>query len=181
MLIIDLSCLNSNYGGGLRSFSLDLSSAITSEREKHNKPIILGSKQLKNSIKNYPELINLEWFEYDERINPLLIRFTKLPLLLNIDKLKIIFNSFLDPYDAVINLEVGNKFISLAKYTKSKIKVGLPHKYVAENIKNEHRVHHQLRILQSAFKDIKIENAYPYLVGSKIDIKKYIKLNENIL
>ena len=67
MLIIDLSCLDSTYGGGLRSFSLDLASAIYFEREKKLKTIILGSKQLKDSIKDYPELINLEWFEYDER------------------------------------------------------------------------------------------------------------------
>ena len=83
-----------------------------------------------------PNLENL--FQYDTRIKPILIRFTKLPLLFNFDKLKIIFKSLLNPYDAVINLEVGEKFISLAKYTKSKIKVGLPYKYVPENIKNEH-------------------------------------------
>ena len=145
---------------------------------------------VKPLVNHYGEELEIDWvtkpniqklFEYDERINPLLIRFTKLPLLLNIDKLKIIFKSFLDPYDAVINLEVGNKFISLAKYTKSKIKVGLPHKYIAENIKNEHRVHHQLRILQSSFKDIKIENAYPYLVGSKIDIKKIYKIKREYI
>ena len=83
-----------------------------------------------------PNLENL--FQYDTRIKPVLIRFTKLPLLLNFDKLKIVLKSLLNPYDAVINLEVGKKFISLAKYTKSKTKAGLPYKYVPENIKNEH-------------------------------------------
>ena len=55
------------------------------------------------------------------------------------------------------------------------------HKYIAENIKNEHRVHHQLRILQSTFKDINIQNSYPYLVGSKIDIKEIYKINQKYI
>ena len=145
---------------------------------------------VKPLVDHYGERLEIDWvtkpnlqnlFEYDIRINPLIIRFTKLPLLLNIDKLKIIFKSFLDPYDAIINLEVGNKFNSLAKYTKSKIKVGMPYRYVAENIKNEHRVRHQLRILQSTFTDINIDNTYPYLVGSDIDIKKVYKINQKYI
>tara|TARA_Y100001978_G_C23681681_1_gene429446 strand:+ start:502 stop:1689 length:1188 start_codon:yes stop_codon:yes gene_type:complete len=74
MLIIDLSCLNSTYGGGLRSFSLDLASAISFDTEKKLKTIILGSKQLKDSIKDYPELVNLEWFEYDERLYKIFLK-----------------------------------------------------------------------------------------------------------
>ena len=145
---------------------------------------------VKPLVDHYGERLEIDWvtkpnlqklFEYDNRINPLIIRFTKLPLLMNIDKLKIIFKSFLNPYDAVINLEVGNKFNSLAKYTKSKIKVGMPYRYIAENIKNEHRVRHQLRILQSTFTDINIENSYPYLVGSDIDIKKIYKINQKYI
>ena len=145
---------------------------------------------IKPLVDHYGDTVEIDWvtkpnleklFEYDERINPLLIRFTKLPLFLNIDKLKIIFKSYLDPYDALINLEVGSKFISLAKYTKSKLKVGLPGKYVAENIKNEHRVHHQLRILQSTFKKINIENTYPYLIGSEIDIGEVYNINKKYI
>ena len=141
---------------------------------------------VKPLVNYYGEGLEVDWvtkpnlkklFEYDKRINPLLVRFTKLPLLLNIDKLRIIFRSLLDPYDAVVNLEVGKKFNSLAKYTKSKIKVGMPHRYVPEDIKNEHRVHHQLRILQTVFNDLNVENAYPYLVGSEIDIKKVYKIS----
>ena len=118
---------------------------------------------VKPLVEHYGDSVEIDWvtkpnleklFQYDARINPLLIRFTKLPLLFNFDKLKIIIKSFINPYDAIINLEVRKKFISLAKYTKSKIKVGLPNKYVAEDIRNEHRVHHQLRILQSTFKTL---------------------------
>ena len=74
MLVIDFSSLDSKYGGGLRSFSLDLTSAITLASKNNSKPIILGSRQLKNSIKNYPELINLEWIEFDEEIYKILLK-----------------------------------------------------------------------------------------------------------
>ena len=115
-----------------------------------------------------PNLIDL--FKYDSRISPIVLKFTKLPLLINFGKLKIIFKSYLNPYDAVINLEVGSKFKNFARLIKSKIKVGQPYKYVAENRKNEHRVKHQLRILQSYFKDINSDECYPYLIGSNINV-----------
>ena len=115
-----------------------------------------------------PNLIDL--FKFDSKISPLILKFTKLPLLINFGKLKIIFQSYLNPYDAVINLEVGSKFKNFARLIKSKIKVGQPYKYVAENRVNEHRVSHQLRILKSYFTDINTDNCYPYLVGSNINV-----------
>ena len=115
-----------------------------------------------------PNLIDL--FKYDSKISPLTLKFTKLPLLINFGKLKIIFQSYLNPYDAVINLEVGSKFKNFARLIKSKIKVGQPYKYVAENRVNEHRVSHQLRILKSYFTDMNTDNCYPYLVGSNINV-----------
>ena len=108
-------------------------------------------------------------FKYDSRISPIILKFTKLPLLINVGKLKIIFKSYLNPYDAVINLEVGSKFKNFARLIKSKIKVGQPYKYVAENRKNEHRVKHQLRIIKSYFKEINTHGYHPYLIGSNID------------
>lgn len=145
---------------------------------------------VKPLIDHYGDDLEIDWvtkpnleslFQYDTRINPLFLRFTKLPLLLNIDKLKVVLKSFLNPYEAVINLELGKKFIGLARFTRSKIKVGLPNKYIAEDIKNEHRVRHQLRILQSFYKDINVENAYPYLIGSGIDIEKVYNINQKYI
>ena len=135
----------------------------------------------------YKEDLEIEWvtksnlkdlFEFDEKINPIFVKFTKLPLLLNFDKLKIVIKSFFKPYDAVINLELGKKFISLAKYTNAKLKVGVPQTYVAEDIKNEHRVHHQLRIIESYYKNINRSEAFPYLKGSGINIFNEYKIEE---
>jgi len=116
MLVIDLSSLSSDYGGGVRSFSLDLSSAITLERGNKSKPIILGSRQLKNSLRDYPELINLEWIEFDEEIyTKIFLRclslvskisyFTKKPFLLEILKRfygKILFRR-IKPGDVILS------------------------------------------------------------------------------
>ena len=121
-------------------------------------------------------------FKYDPRISTLILRFTKLPLLINFGKLKIIFKSYLTPYDAVINLELGSKFRNFARLIKSKIKVGQPYKYISENRVDEHRVNHQLRILKSYFTEIKTDNCYPYLVGSKINVAdEYNLINKYIV
>ena len=126
-----------------------------------------------------PNLIEL--FKYDSRISPIVVKFTKLPLLINLGKLKIIFKSYFNPYDAVINLEVGSKFKNFARLIKSKIKVGQPYKYIAENRKNEHRVKHQLRILRSYFTNINTDECYPYLIGSKIDVSHEYSINNKYI
>ena len=146
---------------------------------------------VKPLLELYGQDLEIEWvtkpnlellFKYDFRITPIILRFTNLPLLINIGKLKIILKSFFKPYYAVINLELGKKFINLARFTRSKIKIGLPYKHIPENIKNEHRVHHQLRILKSYYTDINLDGAYPYLIGSNIDIcDEYNIKNEYIV
>ncbi len=145
---------------------------------------------VKPLVSHYGEDLIIEWvtkpnlhnlFMFDPRISPLFVRFTKLPLLFNIDKIKIIFNSLFNPYDAVINLELGDKFKSLARLTRGKIKVGMPYEYISEDIKNEHRVDHQLRILKSYFSDLNTDNVYPYLKGSDIDIKKKYNIHKDYI
>ena len=126
-----------------------------------------------------PNLHNL--FSFDARITPLFIRFTKLPVLFNIDKLKIIFNSYLKPYDAVINLEVGKKFDSLVKLLKSRTKIGRPYNHIDVQYKGEHRVNHQLRILKSYFSDLNTDNLYPYLKESDIDVKRKYNIHNRYI
>lgn len=129
---------------------------------------------------NYGNNLEIDWvtksnlndlFRFDNNVNPIFIKYTKLPFLLNLDKLKIIFKSYIKPYDILLNLEVGSKFNSISRLTKSSIKIGMPYKYIADNIKGEHRVEHQLRILQLLIKNINKDNAYPYLIGSDVNIE----------
>jgi len=142
------------------------------------KPLInYYGEDLKIDWLTKPNLHNL--FTFDSRISPLFIRFTKLPLLFNIDKLKVILNSYRSPYDAVINLEVGAKFDSLVRLIKSDIKIGRPYKYVDIQYKDEHRIEHQLRILKSHFTDLKTNSLYPYLNGSDTDVKRKYNIHNN--
>ena len=145
---------------------------------------------VKPLVDYYGEDLEIEWvtkpnlsdlFMYDSRITPLFVKYTKLPILFSKDKLKIILNSVINPYDAVINLELGDKFINLARFIRGKIKVGLPYKHIYENIKNEHRVEHQLRILKSYFSNLKTDNCYPYLNGSNADIKKIYNIHNKYI
>ena len=145
---------------------------------------------VKPLVDYYGEDLKIEWvtkpnlsdlFMFDARITPIFVKYTKLPILLNKDKLKIIFNSLINPYDAVINLELGDKFRNLARFTKGKVKVGLPYKKISEDIKNEHRVEHQLRILKSYFSDLKIDNCYPYLYGSQKNVKKMYNIHNKYI
>jgi len=145
---------------------------------------------VKPLVDHYGDDLEIDWvtkpniknlFKYDKRISPILLKFTRLPLLINFGKLKIILNSYLNPYDAVINLEVDTKFVSLAKFIRSPIKVGMPYKYIAEDRTGEHRVHHQLRIIKSHFKINQSNRAYPYLMGSDINIEKKYNIKNNYI
>jgi ADP-heptose:LPS heptosyltransferase len=141
-------------------------------------------------INYYGNDLKIEWitkpslkdlFKYDSRISPLIVRSTKLPLLINFGKLKIILKSYFKPYDAVINLEVGTKFDSLVKLIKSEVKIGQPYRHIDTQYKGEHRVNHQLRIIESYFKGFNTDKAYPYLKGSNIDVKKKYNLKKSYI
>lgn len=145
---------------------------------------------VKPLVHHYGKDLMIDWvtkpnlhdlFTFDRRISPLFIRFTNLPLLFNFDKFKIIFNSYFRPYDAVINLEVSSKFDSLVKFLKAKIKVGRPYKHIDVQYQDEHRVDHQLRILKSHFSNINTNNAYPYLNGSDIDVKRKYNIHNRYI
>jgi len=141
-------------------------------------------------VEYYGNDLQIEWlikphlkdlFKYDSRISPLVLRFTKLPLLFNFGKLKIILKSYLSPYDAVINLEVGAKFYSLVKLIRSEVKIGQPYNHVDIQYAGEHRVHHQLRIIKSHFKDLKIDKEYPYMKGSNVVVEKEYNLKRRYI
>lgn len=141
-------------------------------------------------VEHYGNELVIEWvtkyhlknlFKYDSRINPLNVRFTNLPLFLNFDKLKILLKSYLMPYDAVINLEMGTKFDSLVRLLKADIKIGRPIDNIDVQYKDEHRVRHQFRILKSYYKGLKTDDAFPYLIGSDINVEKKFDIKNNYI
>jgi ADP-heptose:LPS heptosyltransferase len=113
-------------------------------------------------------------FKYDRRINKVYkLKHTKLPFIFNIQKFNIILNSLFSPYELIINLEIGSKFNDVVKFTRSKNKIGMPYEYIKDDIFKEHRVKHQLRILDKLFHKYNKDNARPSIVG--IDINHIIK------
>ena len=106
-------------------------------------------------------------FKYDSRIKKVYkLRHTKLPFFLNIDKFEIIFNSIFEPYDLILNLEIGKKFNDIVRFSRASVKIGMPYQYIPDDIFKEHRVEHQLRILDKHSKKYNREEASPSIVGA---------------
>ena len=123
-------------------------------------------------------------FKYDRRINKVYkLKHTKLPFIFNIQKFNIILNSLFSPYELIINLEIGSKFNDIVKFTRSKNKIGMPYEYIKDDIFKEHRVEHQLRILDKLFHKYNKDNARPSIVGIGIShiIKKFPIENDSIV
>ena len=123
-------------------------------------------------------------FKYDRRINKVYkLKHTKLHFIFNIQKFNIILNSLFSPYELIINLEIGSKFNDVVKFTRSKNKIGMPYEYIKDDIFKEHRVEHQLRILDKLSRKYNKDNAKPSIVGIGIShiIKKFPMENDYIV
>ena len=125
-----------------------------------------------------PGISNL--FKYDTRISKVFkLKHTKLSFLFNIEKLKIILHSLYEPYDLILNLEIGSKFNDIVRYSKSIKKIGMPYSHIADDIFKEHRVNHQLRILDSLNSNYIKQKAIPSIVGVDINsVKNKYPMNE---
>ena len=119
-------------------------------------------------------------FKYDTRISKVFkLKHTKLSFLFNIEKLKIILHSLYEPYDLILNLEIGSKFNDIVRYSKSIKKIGMPYSHIADDIFKEHRVNHQLRILDSLNSNYIKQKAIPSIVGVDINsVKNKYPMNE---
>ena len=124
-----------------------------------------------------------ELFKYDNRVRKVyVLKHTKLPFILNIPKFNIILNSLFNPYELIINLEIGNKFNDIAKFSRAKNKLGMPFDYIKDDVFKEHRVEHQLRILNKYFKEYNKENAKPSIIGiDKKDVIEKFPIGNNYI
>ena len=121
-----------------------------------------------------------ELFKCDKRVTKVFeLRHTKLPFLFNLEKFKIIANAFFNPYDLILNLEIGTKFNDIVRYSRAYNKIGMPLNYIPDDLFKEHRVSHQLRILDSFNPIYKKEKAIPSIIGTNIDfIKNKFPINK---
>ena len=105
---------------------------------------------LRHSLKN----LEIHWliktevagiFKFEKDITPITLKRTNIPLLLDIKKLKIVFDSYRNPYDLIFNLEVSNKFDYLVKLINAKKKLGRPYDDIPDN-RTIQRALHQKKI-----------------------------------
>ncbi len=107
-------------------------------------------------------------FKYDPRVSKVYaLKHTKLPLILNKEKFKIILNALYSPYELILNLETGSKFNDIVRFARAKNKIGMPYDYIPDDKFEEHRVTHQLRILDKFFNRYSKGMAKPSIVGKK--------------
>ena len=98
-------------------------------------------------IENFENNVEINWvsrpgirdlFKHDHRIKKVFVlRYTNLSFLFNIDKLRIIFDSFFKPYDLILNLEIGKKFNDIVSISRSKQKIGMPYHFIMDDIFKE--------------------------------------------
>lgn len=93
------------------------------------------------------------------------------PLILNRDKLKIIRHAMLEPYDYIVNLELGKIFNSVMRLCRAKHKIGMPYRYFEEP-KTTHAVDNLKLIYQSFLTREDLAFANPGLSGSPPEIVK---------
>ena len=122
-------------------------------------------------------------FKYDCRIkNVFILKHTNLSFLFNLDKLKIIFNSFFQPYDLILNLEIGKKFNDIVSFSRSKQKIGMPYHFIVDDIFKEHRVSHQLRILKKYISNFNKNKAIPSIIGeNKHSVQKKFPIKKDFI
>jgi ADP-heptose:LPS heptosyltransferase len=105
-------------------------------------------------------------FRDDTRVQRIwTIAHNNLPLLLNPDKLHIVFSSWSRPYDLVVNLENSNKYNRFMQLIRARNKRGKPFDYF-EDIPRLHAVDFLKQIYARFATDKALEQTAPQLVAS---------------
>ena len=108
-------------------------------------------------------------FEYDKRVNNFFsLKHKKIPIFFSSQKRAIINESKKEPYDILINFEMGKQFKSLVENIVAKKKVG----WFSENINitKTHMVEICKEFYSSIVSKENLENSFPRLIGE--DFKK---------
>ena len=109
-------------------------------------------------------------FEKDPRVNRVFnLKTRKTPFFINSAKQQIIFSALFNPYDYIINLELGSIFNSVVRLTRAKYKIGMPYRHFSEPAET-HAVENLHLIYESFLNKDDMALAQPSLIGE--DIKK---------
>lgn len=143
-------------------------------------------------IENFGNNVEINWvsrpgicdlFKHDNRIKKVFVlKYTNLSFLFNLDKLRIIFDSFFKPYDLILNLEIGKKFNDVVSISRSKRKIGMPYHFIMDDIFKEHRVEHQLRILNKYTNKYDQKKSVPSIIGAnEMSIQKKFPVDKDFI
>lgn len=121
-------------------------------------------------------------FAEDSRIRRVFeLKSRRSPLLFNQGKRQIITQSFREPYDLAINLELGSIFDNTLRLTQAKQKIGSPYQHFKEPAET-HAVENLHIIYRHFLNDDVMPYAYPKLQGTDpARVKEKFQLNENYL
>lgn len=119
-------------------------------------------------------------FAQDPRIHRIFeVKSRNLPLLFNRDKLRIILHALHEPYDYIINLELGTIFNGVMRFCRAKNKIGMPYDYFQEP-KETHAVENLILIYKSFLDKSVIPMAVPTLIGTPPDqIRQKFSLDDD--
>jgi len=102
-------------------------------------------------------------FKYDSRVNRIYsLKHNSIPVWLDAVKLRVIFDSWFNPYDLVVNLETGSKLSLLMRLVKAEQKAGVPYHYI-EDLQETHAVDIVRKICSRFTDDKYLEYAVPHL------------------
>jgi len=121
-------------------------------------------------------------FEKDPRINRVFnMKRRKTPFFINFVKQQIIFSALSNPYDYIINLELGSMFNSVVRLTHAKHKIGMPYCHFTEPAET-HAVENLHLIYKSFLNDADMVFAQPSLIGSTLaELKEKFSLPEQYI
>ncbi len=121
-------------------------------------------------------------FQADPRINRIFfLKSRRTPLIINLAKQKIIFAALLNPYDYIINLELGSIFNSVVRLSRANHKIGMPYKHFTEP-PGIHAVEGLHLIYRSFLNQDDLQRAQPSLIGTTpSEIKTKFSLPEHYI
>lgn len=129
--------------------------------------------------KEFGDDVKIDWigtpltrslFKYDSRVHSVItLKHRKLPVIINLEKRRIIAHSKKEPYDLLLNLELGTQFNDLAKAVHARIKHGFP--FTRPTI-TDHAIH-MVELIRFIYKDLlhkkEALDAYPKLIGEPFE------------
>jgi len=146
---------------------------------------VFAASIIKPLLNHFGENTIIDWvakagmgniFAEDPRINRVFnIKSRKTPFFINPAKQQIIFSALLNPYDYIINLELGSIFNDVVRLTRARNKIGMPYHHFTEPAET-HAVENLHLIYESFLEREDMSVAQPSLIGSDINELK-VKFN----